>query len=183
MTDTIYSIDFSILEFIREHLSCGFMDVLMKIFTYSGNGGAVWIALTLILLFTRKYRRLGIAMAIGLVTCLVLGNLIMKNLIARDRPFIVRPDILLAISPPSGYSFPSGHTFSSFISATILARHSRRAAAIAIPSALLIAFSRLYFLVHYPTDVLFGAVLGIIAGLVIYKLVMTEKTGNEIPSE
>lgn len=180
MAEAIYSIDFAVLEFIHEHLSCGFMDVLMKIFTYAGNGGAVWIVLTLILLFTKKYRRLGIALAIGLVSCLVLGNLFMKNLIARDRPFIARPEILLAISPPSGYSFPSGHSFSSFVSASILARYSKKAAAAAVPAAVLIAFSRLYFSVHFPTDVLCGTIFGIITGLVIYKLLMTEKASKEL---
>lgn len=179
MADAIYSIDFTVLEFIHERLSCGFMDVLMKIFTYAGNGGAVWIVLTLILLFTKKYRRLGIALAIGLVSCLVIGNLLMKNLIARDRPFIARPEILLAISPPSGYSFPSGHSFSSFVSAAILARYSSKAAAIAIPTAVLIAFSRLYFSVHFPTDVLCGTVLGIVIGLAVYKLVM--KNASPLP--
>ena len=179
MADAIYSIDFTVLEFIHGHLSCGFMDVLMKIFTYAGNGGAVWIALTLILLFTKKHRRLGIAMAIGLVSCLVIGNLLMKNLIARDRPFIVRPEILLAISPPSGYSFPSGHSFSSFVSAAILARYSSKAAVIAIPTAVLIAFSRLYFSVHFPTDVLCGTALGIVIGLAVYKLVM--KKASPLP--
>ena len=180
MTEAIYSIDFSILEFIHGHLSCGFMDVLMKIFTYAGNGGAIWIVLTLILLFTKKYRRLGVAMAIGLVSCLVIGNLLMKNLIARDRPFIIRPEILLAISPPSGYSFPSGHSFSSFVSAAILAGYSRKAAAIAIPTAMLIAFSRLYFSVHFPTDVLCGTILGIVIGLAVYRIVM-KKNNNVIP--
>ena len=163
--ELIQSIDFSVLDFIREHLNCRFLDIFLGIFTTLGNGGIVWIALTVGLL-----RRLGCVMAIGLAFCLLTGNLFLKLLIARDRPFIVNPDIILAISPPSGYSFPSGHSYSSFISAVIMAKYSRKLAAAAIPAAVLIAFSRLYFYVHFPTDVLAGTLMGIIFGLVIYKI-------------
>lgn len=170
MLEKLYEIDFAILAFIRENLSCGFLDAVMKLFTYAGNWGIIWIALTLGLLISKKYRRLGVSMAIGLLICLAMGNLLLKPLIARDRPFIADPGIILAISPPSGYSFPSGHSFSSFVSASILAKYSRKAAAFAIPTAILIAFSRLYFCVHFPTDVLCGAALGIAAGLTVCRL-------------
>jgi undecaprenyl-diphosphatase len=175
MTDTVYSIDFSILEFIRENLSCGFMDAVMKLFTYAGEWGAVWIVIAIGLLLTPKYRRLGITMSVGLIACLIIGNILLKNLIARDRPFIADPDIILSISPPSGYSFPSGHSFTAFTSASILSSCSRKAAAAAIPAAILIAFSRLYFSVHYPSDVLCGMLLGIVTGLAAYRLVMGKK--------
>ena len=168
--ELIQSIDFSVLDFIREHLNCRFLDIFLGIFTTLGNGGIVWIVLTVGLLISKKYRRLGCVMAIGLAFCLLTGNLFLKLLIARDRPFIVNPYIILAISPPSGYSFPSGHSYSSFISAVIMAKYSRKLAAAAIPAAVLIAFSRLYFYVHFPTDVLAGTLMGIIFGLVIYKI-------------
>lgn len=170
MLDAIYEIDFAILAFIREHLSCSAMDVLLKLFTYAGNWGIVWIAITIGLLISKKHRKLGISMAIGLLVCLAIGNLLMKPLIARDRPFIADPSITLVISPPTDYSFPSAHSFSSFVSASILAKYSRKAAVFAIPGAILIAFSRLYFCVHFPTDVICGAALGIIAGLTVCRL-------------
>lgn len=170
MLEKIYEIDFLVLDFIRENLSCRAMDIVMKLFTYAGNWGILWIALTIGLLISKKYRRLGVTMAIGLVVCLGAGNLLLKPLIARDRPFIADPSIIIAISLPSGYSFPSGHSFSSFVSASILARYSRKAAAFAIPTAVLIAFSRLYFSVHFPTDVICGAALGIIVGLTVSRL-------------
>lgn len=182
MLETIYEMDFSVLAFIREHMSCRAMDIVMKLFTYAGNWGIIWIALTVGLLISKKYRRLGITMTIGLLVCLGVGNLLLKPLIARDRPFIADPAIMLAISPPSGYSFPSGHSFSSFVSASILAKYSRKAAAFAVPTAVLIAFSRLYFCVHFPTDVICGAALGIIAGLTIYRL-RRDKTEQEPASE
>lgn len=170
MLDRICEIDFAILAFIREHFSCSAMDAVMKLFTYAGNWGIIWIAITVALLISKKHRSPGVSMAIGLAVCLAAGNLILKPLIARERPFIADPQIILAISPPSGYSFPSGHSLSSFVSATILAKHSRKAAAFAVPTAILIAFSRLYFCVHFPTDVLFGAAMGIAAGLTICRL-------------
>lgn len=168
--ELIQSIDFSVLDFIREHMSCKFLDIFLGIFTFIGNGGAVWITVTAAFLISKKHRRLGCVMAIGLVFCLLTGNLLLKLLVARERPFVVNPDIALVIDPPSGYSFPSGHTYSSFISAAIMAKYSRRLAAAAIPAAVLIAFSRLYFYVHFPTDVLAGMILGIAFGLVIYKI-------------
>lgn len=182
MLETIYEIDFSVLAFIREHMSCRAMDIVMKLFTYAGNWGIIWIALTVGLLISKKYRRLGVTMAIGLVVCLGVGNLLLKPFIARDRPFIADPAIMLAISPPSGYSFPSGHSFSSFVSASILAKYSRKAAAFAVPAAVLIAFSRLYFCVHFPTDVICGAALGIITGLTVYRL-RRDMTEQEPASE
>lgn len=181
MLDRIYEIDFAILAFIRENLSCGFMDAVMKLFTYAGNWGIIWIALTIGLLISKKYRRLGISMAIGLIICLAAGNLLLKPLIARDRPYIADPSIMLAISPPSGYSFPSGHSFSSFVSASILAKYSRKAAFFAVPAAILIAFSRLYFCVHFPSDVLCGAAFGIISGLAVCRF-RKSKTDTASPA-
>lgn len=170
MLDAIYEIDFSVLAFIRENFRCDVMDVIMKLFTYAGNWGIVWIVITIGLLISKTHRRLGGNMAIGLIICLMLGNLLIKLTVARERPFVVDPSINIIISPPTDYSFPSCHSFSSFVSASILAKFSRRAGAFAIPAAILISFSRLYFCVHFPSDVICGAALGIIAGLTVSRL-------------
>ena len=92
--------------------------------------------------------------------------MILKPLIARLRPFTVNTAIELLIPPPSDFSFPSGHTFASFASATAILKNNRRLGIPAIILAVLIAFSRLYLYVHYPTDVFFGLLLGILAGLI-----------------
>ncbi len=173
MIEAITDFDFAVLDFIREHLTCSFMDAFMSFITVFGNGGAVWIVMALALTVTKKHRRAGIMMIAALLVCLLTGNLLLKNLIARPRPFIQDPGVQLIISPPSGYSFPSGHTFSSIISATVLSKYSRRAAPWVIIFAVLIAFSRLYLYVHFPTDVLCGAVLGVALGLAVYHI--TEK--------
>lgn len=182
MFESIYGMDFAILEFISDNLRSSFMDILMKLFTYAGNYGILWIVIAIILLISNKHRRLGITMAIGLLLCLGIGNLILKPLVGRDRPFIIDPEIITIISPPSGYSFPSGHTFSSFTSAAIIAMHSRKTGIFAIAAAVLIGFSRLYFNVHFPTDVFCGAVFGVVTGVSVYRIV-NRKPKEDIPTE
>ena len=90
-----------------------------------------------------------------------------KELLARPRPFVVDPGYVLLIAPPSGYSLPSGHTLTAFIAATVLTRApiARGLKVAAWVAAIAIAFSRLYLFVHFPTDVLAGAVIGVLAGL------------------
>lgn len=168
MTEDITRLDFAVLGFIRENLSCTFLDLFLSVFTFLGNGGAVWIGINIFMLSRAKHRRAGAVMAAALVISLIVGNLLLKNLVARERPFVQNPDIFILIPPPSGYSFPSGHSFSSFAAASVLGKYSRKAALPAFISASLIAFSRLYFCVHFPSDVLCGAVFGIITGISLY---------------
>ena len=158
------------------------MDVLMMVFTYAGEYGALWAVISIALMITKKYRRLGATLAVGLIACVVIGNIILKPLVARDRPFITDPSIMIMIPPPSDASFPSGHTFSSFCSASVLAMHGRKWGISAFAIAFLIAFSRLYFNVHFPTDVLCGAVLGIVTGVTVYRI-MNRKPKKDMPSE
>ena len=105
---------------------------------------------------------------LGLLVMLVLGDNILKPWIARLRPFQVHPKDSLLILAPSGYSFPSGHTFSSFTAATILLWTDKKIGIPAFILASFIGFSRLYLYVHFPTDVLGGAVLGVIIGMATY---------------
>ena len=94
---------------------------------------------------------------------LLTGNMILKPLVARMRPFTVNTAIELLIPPPTDFSFPSGHTYASFASATAICRNNRKIGVPALILASLIAFSRLYLYVHYPSDVLGGAVVGLAA--------------------
>lgn len=126
-----------------------------------GDGGAVWIGLTLVLMLFRKTRKTGYMMALALVLGLLIGNLTLKPLIARIRPYDANPDVTPLIDRLSDYSFPSGHTLASFEAAAVLLLQYRAKAIPALVLALLIAFSRLYLYVHYPTDVLAAALLGV----------------------
>lgn len=114
MFDFITSIDFTILDFIHNNLSCGFLDFLMPMITTLGNSGIIWILIAAIMLSIKKYRKNGIILIAALACGVIIGNLILKNLIARDRPCWINADVLMLIPIPTDYSFPSGHTLSSF---------------------------------------------------------------------
>ncbi len=150
--------ELGILEAIQS-IRCGFVDFLMTAFSFLGNGGALWIAIALVMLISQKYRKTGFMLAVGLVLGLVFGNLILKNLVARPRPCWIADDVELLIAVPKDFSFPSGHTLSSFIAAFVLYREGRRFGIPALIVASLIAFSRMYLFVHFPTDILGGILL------------------------
>ena len=135
-----------------------------------GNGGAVWIAITAIMICIPKYRKIGIVMGVTFVLNAIVYGLILKPLVARPRPFIQNPAFELLINAPGGFSFPSGHTASSFTVVTTLFCFKHK---LWIPTgilAVLIAFSRLYLYVHFPSDVLAGIVIGITFSAVCYFL-------------
>lgn len=160
------SFDSAILNFIYDHCHSGFLDVLMPVITRLGNGGMIWIALAIVLLITRKYRLAGAAMLLAVVADAVACNMILKPLVARIRPCNVNTAVQLLIARPADYSFPSGHTSVSFAAAFALYFSRRKLWIPALVLAVLISFSRLYLYVHYPTDILAGAMIGIIMGYI-----------------
>lgn len=147
------------------------MDALMKGITFLGNGGMIWIIIATILLLWKRHRRCGAAMAVGLLSGLIIGNGILKNLLARSRPCWINTSVDLLIDIPLDYSLPSGHTLSSFVAATVLFSYNKAWGIAAYILASLIAFSRLYLYVHFPTDILVAIVLGIAIGLMANKVV------------
>ena len=170
MTDFILSFDFWILDFIRAHISCAFLDAVMPVITNLNNHGEIWILIGLILLFTKKYKKYGVYLLIGLLVGLFLGNGVLKNLIARPRPCHIRPEVSLVIPPPGSYSFPSGHTLSSFTAAFILLHADKRFGIGGIILAALIAFSRMYLYVHFPTDILGAILCSFIIATIVFKV-------------
>ncbi len=169
------SLDFLILDFISENIKNPFFDFLMPKISALGNGGLIWIVATVILLSIPKYRKGGVALAVGLLASLIIGNILLKPLIARTRPFDLVEGVELLILAPKDFSFPSGHTLSSVIGATILTMTDKRFGYFSIPLAVLIAFSRLYLYVHFPTDILGGIVLGLLISTVIYFIFFKKK--------
>lgn len=161
--------DWTILQWIQETLRCGALDFLMPKITLLGNGGMIWIAAALIMICTKKYRKNGILLLVGLVVGVLIGNVCLKNLVGRARPCWIDPGVPLLIANPTDYSFPSGHTLSSVIAATILYDTDRRFGIPAIVLAALIAFSRLYLYVHFPTDVLASVLLGVLIGKILHR--------------
>ena len=106
-----------------------------------------------------KYQRCGVLILVCMLVGLITGNLILKPVIARPRPCWIDTDFPLILNNPTDFSHPSGHTLSSFISAFVLLKTDKRLGIPAIITASLIAFSRLYLFVHFPTDVLGGILL------------------------
>ena len=146
-------------------------EVLNKIMIFLstiGNAGICWIFLSLTLSVIPRTRKCGITMLCAMALTFLTGNIILKNLIARQRPCAVDTSVALLIPFPSEYSFPSGHTSNGITASVTLFLYYKKAGVIAILAALMIAFSRLYLFVHYPTDILGGIILGIIDACVIY---------------
>lgn len=160
--------ELTILDFIQEHMRNAFLDVGMPFVSTLGNAGIIWIALTVVLLISKKHRKTGILMALALVFDVILCNGILKNAVARTRPFDVNTGISLLVKKPTDYSFPSGHTAASFAAVTALFFAKEKYWYPALVLAVLIAFSRLYLYVHYPTDILGGILVGILCGVIAY---------------
>ena len=162
------NLDWSILHWIHDTMTCPALDFLMPKITALGNGGAIWLAAAGGMLCTKKYRKQGVLLLGGLVVGVLVGNVFLKNIIARPRPCWLE-HVPLLIANPTDYSFPSGHTLSSVIGAAILTQTDRRFGWAAIPLAALIAFSRLYLYVHFPSDILGAALLGVVIGVLTFR--------------
>ncbi|MBR4553959.1 MAG: phosphatase PAP2 family protein [Ruminococcus sp.] len=164
--------DFSVLDVISGWRN----DVLtpvMKALSYAGTGGIIWIAVCILLIIYPKTRKIGIFAAAALTMEYLLGDLCIKNLVARERPFVQHPWIDTIISHPSGYSFPSGHTASAVSVTAAVFIQNKKLSIPFIVLAVSIMFSRLYFCVHFPTDILFGIVHGVIWAVVTWLVIKT----------
>ena len=158
--------DLPILEWIAQTLRCGFLDKVMPIITLFGDDGIFWIACSVVLMLIPKCRKAGFSMGLALLMGLIVCNITLKPLVGRIRPYDYQLEhfgnkIPLLVESMHDFSFPSGHTIASFEAATALLIHNKKLGTPAMILAVLIAFSRLYLYVHYPTDVLASVVLGI----------------------
>lgn len=152
-------------------MSCPFMDTVMKFITSFGNAGWFWIVLGVVLAFIPKTRKIGLTICLALLINLIVCNLALKPLIARERPYILA-NIMPIIGEQSDYSFPSGHTSASFAAAFALFMYNKKVYGIsALAFATLIAFTRLYLYVHFPTDILGGIAVGVLAAVGAYYVV------------
>lgn len=144
---------------------------IFKVITTLGEGGVLWVILGLLLLFNKKTKWMGITVLAALLFTLLVGNLTLKPLVARPRPCWRHPEIPLLIANPKDFSFPSGHSMSSFAAATAVLMWNRRAGIAALAGAVIMACTRLYFYVHYPTDIVAGLLIGVVLGILAYWIV------------
>ena len=146
------------------------LDKLMCMITHLGDAGIIWIILAIVMILIPKTRKSGVIVAAALVVDVLLCNVILKNLVGRIRPFDVNTSVQLLISKPKDFSFPSGHTAASFSSvAALYLAGEKKLWKPALVLAILIAFSRMYLYVHYPTDILGGIIFGILSAWTGYQ--------------
>ena len=132
-----------------------------------GSLGQLWIVVGLILLVIPKTRKCGAAVLLSYIVSFLIGNEWLKDLIARPRPCAVDDTVSLIVKKPGSFSCPSVHTYLAFSSAMAIYHYYKKAGIGVLVFASLVGFSRMFFFVHYPTDVLFGIVLGIATAFVV----------------
>ena len=166
MIDFFISFDNAVMLFVMNNLKNPFLDTFFKFITFLGDFGLIWVLTAIIFLFIKRLRPFGLTIIFMIILGYLFNDIIFKLLFHRIRPFISDPTISLIIKAPNGYSLPSGHAFSSFTCATIIFFADKKLGIAALILAALIAFSRVYLLVHYATDVIVGTAEGIIFGIV-----------------
>ncbi len=169
-----------ILIYIRDNFRIDWLTPIVQVITHLADKGAIAILFTLILIAIKKYRRTGVACALSLALDFIVVNLLIKNIVARIRPYDLGVQLnlfenikdLLITTDPGDWSFPSGHTGSVFaVAAVMIAWMPKRWGIPAFLLAILIALSRLYVGVHYPTDVLAGAIIGLMTAAVARRVI------------
>ena len=174
--------EIQILKFVQETFSCGFLDAIFKFISYIGNKGAIWIVCALVMCIFKKTRKAGIVSAISLVFCLVIGNMALKPLIGRMRPYEFDTTLNVIIPLLKDASFPSGHTMAAFAFCHSVANVYKRYRIPLYALAVFMGLSRIYLCMHFPTDVIFGAFFGILFAIgaeKIYELIAKGGKHNE----
>lgn len=167
MISFINTFDYNAMLWIQEHIRSFVLSAILIPITESGNAGLLFIGIALVMLFFKKTRKCGILMLISMLVCSLLNNVMVKNIVKRPRPFTSYSTLIPLIPPPGQYSFPSGHTAAAFSCMTVLFFTHRKYAYAGILLATIMGFSRIYVGVHYPSDVIAGAVIGIVTACVI----------------
>jgi undecaprenyl-diphosphatase len=175
LLQAIQSMDAAVSLFLQEHVRCALLNPIMVVVTTLGSVGLIWILTALVLMCFRSHRREGFGLLVVIGLCWCLNDGLIKNLVCRPRPFLVIPELEVLVKRPTSWSFPSGHSCSSFAASYYLSRTFGKKGAWAYLLAVLIAFSRVYVGVHFLTDILVGAVVGTIGSIVVthfYPVVM-----------
>ena len=179
MINAIQNFDASVLLLIQDNLRFPFLNFLMIFITKLGDAGIIWIATGVFFLVQKRTRRGGFVVLMCLLAAYLINDWGLKLLVARPRPYATIDGLSILVEPLSSYSFPSGHANSSFAAALALTLVFGKKGLIAYIPAVLIAFSRCYVGVHYPSDVFGGALVGTLVSLAVY-LIMTKALKFEI---
>ncbi len=173
--------EWELLYWIQEHCRSPIGDSLMVFISAIGNGGGIWIVLAAWLIWKRETRSAGLAVLAGLLLAALAANLTLKPLVGRLRPSDIDTAVSLLVARPTDASFPSGHTAASFAAAAVLYKSGSSWWKPAMALAVVMGFSRLYLFVHFPSDVLGGAGIGLAAGYTAVWLLrrLTHKKENQ----
>lgn len=171
----ITNIDHAILLWIQNVLRFDWATPFWKLITLLGEGGYFWIGVCVLFLCLKKTRKIGATMTLALIINVILVNLCIKNVVCRVRPYDQFPDLIRLIEAQKDWSFPSGHTSASFACSIgmlfSLPKAYKKYSIPFIVVACLVGFSRLYLCVHFPSDVLCGALIGAFAAWVSVNIV------------
>lgn len=166
--------ELSILNFIQS-LRNPLFDLFFEVLTTLGNRGEIFFALIFLVMLKRKNWKFGKYTLFSLIITVACVELLLKPIVQRPRPFIASPTVQLIIDQPSGFSFPSGHAASAFVVATMFYLNNMPYKKTILVCAFLMAFSRLYVYVHYPSDVIAGSLLGVSIAIAVNKLMINSK--------
>lgn len=162
MIEWIANLDFSVLYWIQENIRTEWLDSLCAFLSWAFELGIPWLILGVVLFCFKKTRAAGVILVAAVVLTFFFNELAIKNAVNRERPFTIDPTIPLAIEKPTSYSFPSGHTASCFAAAGALMFTHKKIGIPLIFFAVIMGLSRMYLFVHFPTDVIAGAALGLL---------------------
>lgn len=163
----IQKVDVEIINFIDGNLHFKILDMTIPSISALGNLGLIWILVVIIILMNKNYRKTGILILAALILSLTLGEGIIKHQVERPRPFENSPTLKILSEKPITSSFPSGHTAASFSVFGIVFRRLKRYKYLVLVLAILIALSRMYLNVHYPSDVFCGGILGVLSSAIV----------------
>jgi len=173
--ELILTFDDIVIHFVNDNMRSEILNKIMEFVSMLGNGGIIWIgfAFAFILMGGEK-RKIGLLMIASLAVEASVCNIVIKPAVGRIRPFDAH-DMEIIINKPLDYSFPSGHTAAAYAAAYSLYMSDRKKGKKMLYLAALMGFSRIYLLVHYPTDVIGGAMLGILSAVSVNKLYLIKK--------
>ena len=170
--NTLNVFEADLLFWIQSNLRTDGLNRIMPYVSKINNAGLLAITMVVVLLVWKTYRAVGITAFTSLLSEFLLVNVLIKQIVARPRPYVVNEALAVLGTVPTDYSFPSGHTASVFaVASVMLLCMPRRYGIPAVVTAAIVALSRLYNVAHYPTDVLAGMLIGSVVGVLAVKLV------------